>query len=320
VQPLLELRSISKDFLLGGIYSHLFHRTRTFPAVKEVELSVQRGEIVGLVGESGSGKSTLALIAVRLLAPTAGAVLFDGVDVAHATPRELRAFRRRVQMVFQDSNSSLNPRKNVQTVLEEALVLRGLTRPGWPAEIAELLELVGLGPYVLKRYPHQLSGGQRQRIGVTRALAMRPELLVADEPVSSLDVSLQAQIINLLTELRERLGLSMLFISHDLALVGFMCNRVAVMYRGRIVEEGLPNEVLRFPQHPYTQALIAAVPKGLAGRRHGQIAITVQEPGPRGGCEFALRCPKALPKCRQLYPDSTAVSATHRVSCHLVAN
>ena len=265
--PLLELRAVRKEFRLGsGLLGQLIRRPATLTAVARVDLKVNEGEIVGLVGESGSGKSTLAQIAVGLIGPSAGRVLFRGRDLAGAPPAVRREFRSGVQMVFQDTGSSLNPRKRVRTTMMEALAHNAVARPARRREAERLLEVVGLNSHLLGRFPHQLSGGQRQRVGIARALAMGPDLLVADEPVASLDVSLQAQIIALFESLRARLGLGILFISHDLALVGHLSDRIAVMHAGRIVEEGPPKTVLRSPAHAYTQALIAAVPAGLAGR------------------------------------------------------
>jgi oligopeptide/dipeptide ABC transporter ATP-binding protein len=320
-EPLLEMCAVEKSFPLSrGLLNRLLGRGPTLHAVIGVDLSIRRREIVGLVGESGSGKTTLGQIAVRLMAPSSGRLRFAGQDVTVGRGSNLCDFRRRVQMIFQDTNSSLNPRKRVKTVIGEALRLRGTPRRERRREAERVLETVGLGSDALQRYPHQLSGGQRQRIGIARALAMQPDLLIADEPVSSLDVSLQSQIINLLIDLRTRLGLAILFISHDLALVGFMCDRVAVMHGGHIVEEGLPAEVLRAPAHPYTQALIAAVPAGLAGRRRGRTAaaVTIDRAAPQAGCPFAARCPQALARCREIYPPSIALSPTHRAECHLL--
>jgi peptide/nickel transport system ATP-binding protein/oligopeptide transport system ATP-binding protein len=235
-------------------------------AVKDVSLRVERGAVLGLVGESGCGKSTLAQIIMRLEPETSGRVRFDGTDITDLTGRTLQPFRRRLQMVFQDSTASLNPRKTVSRVLGESLALADVPSEERKRASAEQLEQVGLDRSFASRYPHQLSGGQRQRVAIARALAMRPELLVADEPVSSLDVSLQAQILRLLIELRKKLGLTMIFISHDLALVHHLCSEVAVMQDGGIVERGIPADVLRAPQHEYTRKLLAAVPKGPALR------------------------------------------------------
>ena len=265
--PILSLRNICKSFPQGGLLDRLVGRDSRLVALDNVSLDVMRGDVVGIVGESGSGKSTWAGLAVGLARPTSGEVLLDGQSMAELMRDHAGSWRRRVQMVFQDSSSALNPRKSVARCLGETLALLGVPRAQRDSEIADLLTLVGLGPEIGPRLPHELSGGQRQRIGLARALAMKPEVLIADEPVSALDVSLQAQVINLLSRLTRDLGLTLVFISHDLALVRTLCSRIVVMRKGAIVEQGPCLEILDRPQHPYTQALIAAVPKGLAGRR-----------------------------------------------------
>jgi ABC-type glutathione transport system ATPase component len=265
--PIMRLRNITKRYPQGGALERLLGRATAFTAVDNVSLDIAKGEVLGIVGESGSGKSTLANIAVGLIAPTAGEVFLEDWPLSELARRHTDPWRRRIQMVFQDSGGALNPRKTVARCLGETLALRGVPRPDRDRETVELLALVGLGPEAATRLPHELSGGQRQRVGLARALAMQPDILIADEPVSSLDVSLQAQIINLLSRLTRELGLTLLFISHDLALVRTLCTRVAVMQHGQIVEEGPSLSVLDHPQHAYTQLLIAAVPKGLAGRR-----------------------------------------------------
>jgi ABC-type glutathione transport system ATPase component len=265
---LLEFVKARKEFILdNGLINRLSGKRRVLRALDGVSLAVRKGEIVGLVGESGSGKSTLALAAVRLLAVDSGDVNYRGESLASVRGDSLRNFRRSVQMVFQDTGSSLNPRKTVGRALDEALALHGLAKATRAERSRELLNLVGLDGALRQRYPHQLSGGQRQRIAIARCLALEPEFLVADEPVASLDVSLQSQIIGLLLKLRDELGLTLLFISHDLALVSHISTRVAVMHAGRIVEEGPPETVLRSPSAPYTKALLAAIPKGIDGRR-----------------------------------------------------
>jgi len=270
VTALLELDHISKVYELERrLLPRMLGAHKQLTAVNEVILSVARGSVLGLVGESGCGKSTLAQIIMRLERESAGTVRFDGVDITRLEGRALQPFRRRFQMVFQDSTASLNPRKTIWRVLGESLALAEVAAADRPRAIAELLEQVGLDRSLGQRYPHQLSGGQRQRVAIARALAMRPELLVADEPVSSLDVSLQAQILRLLITLRDRLALTMIFISHDLALVHHLCSEVAVMQAGRIVERGVPADVLHDPQHDYTRKLLAAVPRGPA--RQGTI-------------------------------------------------
>ncbi|MCQ4159182.1 ATP-binding cassette domain-containing protein [Roseomonas sp. GC11] len=261
--PLLVLDRLSRRYEMEKRpLARLFGQSRPLFAVKEVSLEVPRGQITGLVGESGCGKSTLARLMLRLEEPTSGRVLLDGTDLTALHGAALKRERRRMQMVFQDAGGSLNPRKAARRLLGEALALAGAPAEALEDRAAALMRQVGLDPVLLGRYPHELSGGQKQRLAIARALAMEPRLLVADEPVSALDVSLQAQIMRLLMELRDSLGLTMLFISHDLALVHHLCAHVAVMSAGEIVERGHPREVLRAPQHPYTRRLLAAVPRG----------------------------------------------------------
>ena len=319
---IFDMNSLSKEFPLErGFLKRLMGNVRKLVAVRNVTLSIAQGQVYGLVGESGSGKSTLALLMVRLLSPTAGSLFYRGQDISQLPQKDLRPFRRQVQIVFQDTHSSLNPRKNVERTLGEALCLRGVPREDRQANVVELLEMVGLGSFILPRYPHQLSGGQRQRVAIARALAMKPEFLIADEPVASLDVSLQAQIINLLMRLREEFGLTMLFISHDLALVNQICNPVAVMYAGRIVESGKPQEVLLAPAHPYTQTLIKAIPAGVNGRHRQYKSVGDDPPDPANlppGCPFVPRCPERRAICESVYPGSSMLSQTHRAECHLL--
>jgi ABC-type glutathione transport system ATPase component len=257
---LLELVNVAKTYdLESRLLPRLLGARRPLQAVKDVSLRIERGAVLGLVGESGCGKSTLAQIIMRLESQNSGRVIFDGTDITDLGGRALQPFRRRMQMVFQDANASLNPRKTVRRTLGESLALAQAPRE--PQAVADLLRTVGLDGGLADRYPHQLSGGQRQRVAIARALAMRPELLVADEPVSSLDVSLQGQILRLLMALREKLNLTMLFISHDLALVHHLCTEVAVMQAGVIVEQGPTADVLHHPRHDYTRKLLDAVPK-----------------------------------------------------------
>jgi len=265
--PILSLRGVTKSYAQGSALDRLLGRDTRFVALDGISLEVARGDIVGIVGESGSGKSTLANIAVGLTKPTSGDVLLDGKSLSVLMRDHAGPWRQRIQMAFQDSSSALNPRKTVSRCLTETLALRGVPREQRETEALAMLELVGLGAELAPRLPHELSGGQRQRIGLARALAMKPDILIADEPVSSLDVSLQAQVINLLSRLTRELGLTLLFISHDLALVRTLCSRIIVMRKGEIVEQGACLDVLDAPSHPYTQLLIAAVPKGIAGRR-----------------------------------------------------
>jgi ABC-type glutathione transport system ATPase component len=268
--PLCELHDIRKEYVLRrGLVDRFTRAERRVAAVDGVSLAIPHGRIFGLVGESGSGKSTLGQILVRLIEPTSGQLFYRGADVADLSVAERRSFRHRVQMVFQDTNSSLNPRKRIRRVLSEALRARAGDRPEEAAireEIGRLMNQVGLDTALLGRFPHELSGGQRQRIGIARALAMKPELLVADEPVSSLDVSMQGQIINLLQDLNQQLGLTIVLISHDLAIVARVCAEIAVMKDGKIVETGPARQVLAFPTQTYTRTLLASIPRGLQGR------------------------------------------------------
>ncbi|MEZ2410425.1 ABC transporter ATP-binding protein [Bosea sp. RCC_152_1] len=275
--PILSLRGITKSYAQGTAFDRLLGRDTRFVALAGISLEIGRGDVVGIVGESGSGKSTLANIAVGLTRPTSGEVLLDGEPLSALMRDHGGPWRRRIQMAFQDSSSALNPRKTVSRCLTETLALRGVPKPEREGEALAMLALVGLGAELAPRLPHELSGGQRQRVGLARALAMKPDILIADEPVSSLDVSLQAQVINLLSRLTRELGLTLLFISHDLALVRTLCSRIIVMRKGEIVEQGPCLDVLDHPAHPYTQLLIAAVPKGIKGRR-GQAATTSASP------------------------------------------
>jgi peptide/nickel transport system ATP-binding protein len=318
--PLMRLKDLHKSYRLRrSLAERVRGINRTVTAVDGVSLSVARGDILGLVGESGCGKSTLAQMIVGLLAPTAGEVEWDGAGLASLSGEARRMYRRGVQMVFQDTHSSLNPRKRIRTILHEAVAARGLPRAAISPRIAELLEQVGLDAQLLDRYPHELSGGQRQRVGIARALAMEPSLLVADEPVSSLDVSLQGQIINLLRELNETLGLTIILISHDLAVVARVCDQIAVMYAGRVVESGTPAEVLTTPRHPYTQALLDAVPRGLERRDRKRTVLPVEAGESAGGCHFRRRCVHAMPACIDHDPVLESVSPGHQAACLLVS-
>lgn len=292
-------------------------------AVNGVDLSIRRGSTTGLIGESGCGKSTLGRAILRLHEPTAGTVRFDETDVTALDPAQMKAMRRRMQIIFQDPYASLNPRHTVAEIVGKPLRLHRLAQGSALRErVAQILERVGLGVAHLNRYPHQFSGGQRQRIGIARALIMQPDFVVCDEPVSALDVSIQAQIIELLEELKQELALTYLFISHDISVIGYISDRIAVMYLGRIVEEGPAQQVLAEPAHPYTQALLASVPQiKNAGRRPARTRLSGDLPSPvnpPSGCSFHTRCPVATPACKTARPEPKSLGRGHMAACHLL--
>lgn len=314
-KALLQVRDLTKHFDLG--------RGRVVRAVDGVTFDLLRGETLGLVGESGCGKSTLGRLLCRLEEPTRGRVIFDGVDLTSLPPRNLRPLRPRIQIVFQDPFSSLNPHKTVEQIIGLPLRIKGY-RSGREIRdrVAQLLQLVGLDPAQAHRFPHQFSGGQRQRIGIARALAAEPDLIIADEPVASLDVSIQAQILQVLRRLQEQFRLTLLFISHDLSVVSHVSHRIAVMYLGKILEIGPAGSVIENPLHPYTQALLASVPRlepepgPRAVRLLGEVPNPIDVPP---GCRFHPRCFLAPPaECRRLEPPLREVAPSHLVACHLV--
>jgi oligopeptide transport system ATP-binding protein len=293
---------------------------RQVRAVDGVSFSVRRGEILGLVGESGSGKTTLGRSLLRALEPSGGKILFDGTDITHLKPRALAPFRRRMQLVFQDPTSSLNPRLRIGEAVGEPLLIHGLAANAAERRerVAALLAMVGLPAEAMGRYPHEFSGGQRQRIGIARALASGPEFLLADEPVSALDVSIQAQVVNLLLDISGRLGLAMLVIGHDVAVVEHLARRIAVMYLGRIVELAESRALCRRPRHPYTAALLSAVPVADPAARRARIALPGEPPSPLdppSGCAFRTRCRHALAECAAAVPALREVAPGRWSAC-----
>lgn len=319
--PLLEVNNLKVHFPVkrGG-----WRRAVDYvKAVDDVSFSIAPGETLGLVGESGCGKTTLGRAIVRLLEPTAGSVVFAGKDLAHLNGAELRAQRRQLQMIFQDPYGSLNPRMTVEDIIGEALDIHGLAESAAARarRVAELLKAVGLDAAYAQRYPHEFSGGQRQRLGIARALAVEPKLIVCDEPVSALDVSVQAQIINLLQDLQQQHGIAYLFIAHDLAVVEHISRRVMVMYLGKVVELAEAKEVIRAPKHPYTQALISAVPEVDPDSKRQRIVLPGDVPSPihpPSGCRFHPRCAIAeKPRCEAEVPELRVITGRHCAACHL---
>jgi oligopeptide/dipeptide ABC transporter ATP-binding protein len=322
--PLVETRGLTKEFPVGSSALHALSRRprETLVAVDNVSLSIQRGETLGVVGESGSGKSTLGRLLLQLERPTAGDILFEGTSVVEGGASARRRLRKRVQVVFQDPYSSLNPSMTVRQTLAEVLAVHDIgTKDSRAARIDELLERVGLSPTLANRRPRQFSGGQRQRIGIARALAVEPEFVVADEAVSALDVSIQAQVLNLLMRLQDDLGLTYLFISHNLSVARHISNSIAVMYLGRIVEYAPADQLFDEPLHPYTQALFRAAPKPVPRRKTPKPALTGDIPNPIDrprGCHFHPRCPFAMDICREEYPAPRSPAPGRMVTCYLV--
>ncbi|MDK8182977.1 oligopeptide/dipeptide ABC transporter ATP-binding protein [Paenibacillus sp. UMB4589-SE434] len=318
--PLLEVRDLKKYF---PIKSGLFNRTvGHVKAVDGISFTLQEGETFGLVGESGSGKSTVGRSIIRLTEKTSGEVLYKGIDLYNMPEKELRHLRPKMQLIFQDPYSSLNPRVRVGDAIGEALLNHGLA----PKEeirdrVLDVLQACGLSSYHIDRFPHEFSGGQRQRIGIARALVLNPDLIIADEPVSALDVSIQAQIINLFRKLQLTRGLTYLFISHDLSVVEHLCSRIGVMYLGTMMETAPRDELFKHPLHPYTKALLSAVPVPIPRLKRERIVLKGDIPNPANppaGCKFHTRCPYATDICRQLVPEFRHMGSEHYVACHLV--
>ena len=316
--PLVSLRGLHKHFHLGG---NLLGRNRAvLRAVDGVDLEIRRGETLGLVGESGCGKSTLARTLIRLLQPSSGEMLFDGTDIARLSERELAPFRARMQMIFQDPYASLNGRMTVRDLIAEPLEIAGIGTPTSRTErVFELLGRVGLNPDHATRFAHEFSGGQRQRIGIARAIALNPDLVICDEPISALDVSIQAQVVNMLEDLQDELGLTYLFITHDLSMVRHISDRIGVMYLGRIVELASNHDLYARPSHPYTRALLASIPVPDPTVRNTSAPMTGEIPSPTdipSGCRFRTRCPLATELCAAQEPPLRDIGGGHLAACH----
>ncbi|MGG1573539.1 ABC transporter ATP-binding protein [Fictibacillus sp. NRS-1165] len=315
-EHLVEMEGLSKHFVSG---SRLFKSLRATKAVNNVTLDIKPGEVLGLVGESGCGKSTLGRLIMKLHEPTSGTIRFEGREITNLKEHQLRPLRRDFQMIFQDPYASLNPRMTVRDILAKPYKVHGL--PYNEQTILELMELVGLNPSYINRYPHEFSGGQRQRIGIGRAVTLRPKLVVCDEPVSALDVSVQAQILNLLTELREKLGMAYIFISHDLSVVKHISDRIAVMYLGNIVEIKERDSFFKQPRHPYSQALLSSIPVAnpFIQRQRERVILKGELPSPMNppsGCPFHPRCPVAQDKCRDEFPELSDLGKGQFAACH----
>jgi oligopeptide/dipeptide ABC transporter ATP-binding protein len=324
--PLVEATGLTKAFEVGGGGFFGLRKPALLRAVDQVDIAIAGGETLGLVGESGCGKSTLGRLLLRLIEPTAGRIAFDGTDITALRRMQMRGMRRSMQIIFQDPYGALNPRMSVEDIIAEPLLIHG-ARPGAETrrQVTAMLDKVGLPARALDRFPHEFSGGQRQRIGIARALVLHPRLIVCDEAVSALDVSVQAQIVNLLQDLQREMGLTYLFIAHDLSVVRHISDRVAVMYLGKVVEVADKRSIYAAPLHPYTQALIAAVPaqhprlrsRGRRVRIAGDIPSALNPPP---GCRFHTRCPHVMPVCRDRAPPLTTPAPGHQVACHLIGS
>lgn len=318
-KPILEVNGLKKYFdITGGIFGK---KVGEIKAVDDLSFTVREGEILGIVGESGCGKSTTGKAVLRLIEPTAGQVKFEGEDITHLNDEEMRKLRREMQIIFQDPYASLNPRHTVEKIIGEPLLIHGVKSKKERRErVQRLLEIVGLSSYHASRYPHQFSGGQRQRVGIARALANNPKLIICDEPVSALDVSVQSQILNLMEDLRDEFNLTYVFIAHDLSVVKHISDRVGVMYLGRMVELTDKDSLYDDPKHPYTQALLSAIPSPDPDAVRDRIILEGDVPSPADppkGCTFHTRCPQAMAICKQIRPEFREVEDNHFVACHL---
>ncbi|MGE3797373.1 MAG: ABC transporter ATP-binding protein [Thermomicrobiales bacterium] len=318
VDEILRIEHLKKYFKIGGGF--LQGPGLTIHAVDDVSLSVRKGETFGLVGESGCGKTTLGQTIVRLYEPTEGKIIFNGQDISRLSASQMRPYRQQIQMIFQDPSASLDPRMTVSSIIAEPLSVNKIgTKQERKEQVQDLLRVVGLNAYFANRYPHEFSGGQRQRIGIARALAVNPELVVCDEPVSALDVSIQAQVLNLLKQLQEQFELTYLFIAHNLAVVAHIADRIGVMYLGKVVEVGSSHDVIERPRHPYTRALISAIPVPNPGRKRERVILHGDVPSPANpptGCRFHPRCPIAQSVCSVDEPALEEKAQDHWVACH----
>lgn len=318
MSEILKVQNLTKSFPIhGGL---LGREIAAVKAVQDVSFSIKKGETLGLVGESGCGKSTLGRCLIRLIEPTSGQIIYNGQDITRVDGPELRTLRRKMQIVFQDPFASLNPRMSIGSILEEPLIIHNLFNNAKERKdrIRQLLDTVGLRPESVDRYPHEFSGGQRQRIGIARALAVEPELIILDEPVSALDVSIQAQVINLLMDLQQKFGLTYVFIAHDLKVVEHVSHQVAVMYLGRIAEIANSDDLYLKPQHPYTKALLSAIPVPNPEHQGERIILTGDVPSPMNppsGCFFNPRCPQADESCQRTRPELKTIGTEHQVAC-----